>query len=266
MLELPAIFRKFTSQAIHIVAVPCSLLAFMLIYRPFRIDEQLHLGGLSFGVNLTLIACIVLGSTLLMRGLFYLVRRRIDRLTYYFWCLLEITVSALFVGLYIWLMERTATPYFMVVARVYGWLFPVLIFPYVIVALALFLTAQYRAAAEGPEPSRIRFYDECKNLKLTVAADAVLYIAAEENYVHIHYLDGGEVRKSILRASMRSLETLCTSHGLVRCHRSYYLNPNHVQALRKGGEGTIWADLQHTPTPCSLPVSKRYYEAVSAKL
>lgn len=265
MLDLPAIFRKPTSQAIHIAAVPLAFFAFVLIYRPFNLAEQLQLGRFSFGVNLTLIACIIFGSTLLMRTLFYLVRQRIDRLTYYFWCLLEITVSVLFVALYVWLMERCANPYFVVAARAYGWLFPVLIFPYVITAMALFLVERYRLPVQEPdEEQKLRFYDERKNLKLVVTAASVLYIAAKENYVQVVYLDGERVKDYLVRASMRSIEELCTRGGLVRCHRSYYLNPHHVKTLRREKEGVIVAELQTAGH--EVPVTKRYYDALVERL
>lgn len=264
MLDLPSNFRRMTSQAIHVAAIPLSFFAFVLIYHPFDLDSQLQLGRLSFGVNLTLVSCVLLGSTLLMRGLFFLLRKRIDRLTYYFWCLLEITVAAFFVGLYVWLMERTATPYFLVVARVYGWIFPVLIYPYVIIALSLFLVARYREDRTEPLDERIHFYDERKNLKLVVNRQALLYIAAEENYVRIHYREGEELKKVVLRSSMRALEPLCATHGLLRCHRSYFLNPTCVKVLRKGSDGQFVADIEGVVQ--GIPISKRYYESIAHAL
>ena len=261
MLNLPASFRKPTSQAIHVVAVPLAFFAFVLIYRPFNLTEQLQLGRFSFGVNLTLIACIVLGAVLLMRTIFHFVRNRIDRLTYYFWCLLEITVAALFVALYVWLMARLVDPYFVVVARVYGWLFPILIFPYVITAMALFLVDRYRQPlAEPAEDQKMRFYDERKNLKLVVTAASVLYIAAKENYVQVVYLDGERVRDYLVRASMRSIEGLCEECGLKRCHRSFYLNPRHVKTLRREKEGVIVAEMDVAGQ--EVPVTKRYYDSL----
>lgn len=265
MLDLPAIFRKPTSQVVHVVAVPLAFFAFVLIYRPFNLTEHLQLGRFSFGVNLTLIACILFGSTLLMRTLFYAVRRRIDRLTYYFWCLLEMTVSALFAALYVWLMARRVDPYFVVVARVYGWVVPVLIFPYVITAMALFLVERYRLPVQEPvEEQKLRFYDERKNLKLVVTAASVLYIAAKENYVQVVYLDGERVKDYLIRASMRSIEELCSRGGLVRCHRSYYLNPTRVKSLRREKEGVIVAELQTAGH--EVPVTKRYYDALVERL
>ncbi len=265
MLHLPDHFRKKSSQAIHIVAMPLSFFAFMLIYRPFGIVEAMQLGRLSFGVNLTLISCILLGSMALMRGLFHLLRRSIDRLTYLFWCLLEMVVGAFFVALYAWLMEQRVEPYFLVVARSCAWIVPVLIFPYVITTLALFLAAQYRNPALNEETDKLRFYDERRNLKLAVAASAVLYIAAEENYVNIFYVDGDTVRSYLMRTSMRAIEELCSKGGLLRCHRSFYLNPRHVKALRRDRAGQIVAELD-LANQREIPVTKRYYDVVAAAI
>lgn len=264
MLELPTHFRKKSSQAIHIVALPLSFFVFMLIYRPFDIDEKLLLGSFSFGVNLTLVSCIILGSMLLMRPLFYLLSRRIDRLTYAFWCLLEVTVASLFVALYVFLIKPGDHSYFGVVPMVFGWLSSVLIFPYVIISLSLFLVAKYRAAEQPSEEEKMRFYDERKSLKLVVTASSLLYIAAEENYIHLYYLDGERLRDYQLRASMKSIEELCARHGLKRCHRSYYLNPQRVQALRREKEGVIFAQLDVAGR--EVPISKRYYDEVAAAL
>lgn len=265
MSELPLNFRRIASQAIHVVAMPLAFFAFMLIYRPFNVEQTLSLGRFSFGVNLTLIACIIFGSMFIMRSIFYLVRRRIDSLTYFFWCILEMVVTTFFVALYAWLMERTVDPYLLVVSRASGWIFPVLIFPYVIVTLSLYLAALSRSRTEPSEEQRMRFYDERHNLKLVVTAQAVLYIEAEENYVNIHYLDEDKVRNYLIRTSMKAIEEICATHGLLRCHRSYYLNPSRVKVLRKDREGVIMAELD-APQTREIPVTKRYYDAISAAL
>ncbi|MBR5819885.1 MAG: LytTR family transcriptional regulator DNA-binding domain-containing protein [Alistipes sp.] len=259
MLDLPNVFRKPTTQVIHIVAVPLAFFAFVLIYRPFNLTEELRLGSLSFGVNLTLIACVLFGSMLFIRALFYGLRNRINRPVYYFWVLLEATVAALFVALYAWLMARCVDPYFVVVARVYGWLIPILLFPYVIISMALYLTERSDKSAQEPEEEfKMRFYDERKNLKLVVTAASVLYIAARENYVQVVYEEGERVRDYLVRASMRSIESLCEQAGLKRCHRSYYLNPHRVKTLRREKEGVIVAELDVTGQ--EVPVTKRYYD------
>ena len=66
----------------------------------------------------------------------------------------------------------------------------------------------------------------------------------------------------VLRSSMKSIEELCASHSLVRCHRSYIVNPEHVRILRKDSRGLLFADLD-TPEPVSVPVTKTYYDRLA---
>ncbi len=265
MTALPTNFRRKRTQAIHIFAMPLSFFAFMLIYRPFNVEQALSLGRFSFEINLTLISCIIFGSMILVRGLFYALRHRIDTLTYFFWSIFEMVVAVFFVALYAWLMERAVDPYFLVVSRACKWVLPVLIFPYVIVTLALFLANKERQQIDESESAKMRFYDERRNLKLVVATASVLYIAAEENYINIYYQEGEKMRNYLVRASMKSIEELCGAHNLLRCHRSYYINPRHVKVLRKNREGTIFAELD-TVTPCEVPVTKRYYDVISSAI
>ena len=63
---------------------------------------------------------------------------------------------------------------------------------------------------------------------------------------------------------MKALESLCEGKGLVRCHRSYIINPSHVKALSKGKEGLIEAEMDIECPP--IPVSKRMYDDLSSLL
>ena len=81
----------------------------------------------------------------------------------------------------------------------------------------------------------------------------------------IHYLENDRAKEFMLRNSMRSLETIAARHGLVRCHRSYYVNPRHIKVLRRAKEGQIQAEfLQEGLSP--IPVSRQYYDSLSELL
>ena len=108
----------------------------------------------------------------------------------------------------------------------------------------------------------MRFVDSTQRVKLMIASSAVLYIKAEENYVHIRYMEGDRLKEYALRASMKSLEELMHKHGLIRCQRSYYINPQHIKVLRRDKEGMITAEL-NTPQAQPIPVSPRYYEELA---
>jgi len=113
--------------------------------------------------------------------------------------------------------------------------------------------------------SLVKFYDEHKRLKLTIDPAAVISIQADANYVVIRYMDTDRVKEFMLRASMKSVENTVAQHGLVRCHRSYFVNPKYVKLLSKNKDGMITAELLHPEVP-SIPVSKQFYQQLSELL
>ena len=108
----------------------------------------------------------------------------------------------------------------------------------------------------------MRFYDSSHNLKFVINPDSVLYISAEENYIHIFYSDGSKIKSYVLRNSMKAVDELCLSNGLVRCHRSYFVNPSHIKVLRKDREGVVFAVLD-VDDVMDIPVSRKYYNSLS---
>ena len=268
MDEIKEIFRRYAPQTIHIITIPVFFFGFMMIYTPLGAQE--YLGGIKpgYAFHITMMACIIAASEGLTRSLLYIFRRKIGKTQYIFWCMSEMIAAALFMGLYIWLMKRTAIPYFSAVAWSLAAMALTSTYPYVIIAMALILNhrkRQLETAEEGPD-ERIRFYDSRKVLKLVVSVSSIYYIGADENYVNIFYMEeGGKTKKYVLRASMKSIEDICTRNSLVRCHRSYFVNPAHIKILRKAEDGLVFADID-TPEPVSIPVTKRYYDNVAAML
>ena len=137
--------------------------------------------------------------------------------------------------------------------------------PYAILALSIRIYDYNNIKHEPENASRMRFYDVNKNLKFVVTADSILYIGAEENYINIYYTDSGKVKCYVLRSSMRAVDDLCLTNGLVRCHRSYYVNPLHVKVLRKDKDGIVYAELDASDI-MHIPVTKRYYDRLSEML
>ncbi len=266
MKELPKIFRKFGPQILYFAGVPAFFISFVLLYRPFDIDTLLDMGAGLYPFNITMTTCIMLVIMVASRLTFYFMRHRmkLNRGWYIFWCLMEIVVMSHFISLYLWLMYRHTHLFFEILVTVMGKVFAILIFPYLFLGLALELSARSneRAQADDDENSRIRFYDEKQTLKFVVAASAILYIEAEENYVRIYYTDSGKLKNYLLRNSMKNIEELCQYNNIIRCHRSFYINSAHIKVLRKDKEGIIYAELD-MPEAKRIPVTKRYYDQLS---
>lgn len=137
----------------------------------------------------------------------------------------------------------------------------VLVFPYVIIGLSLTIT-DLKKIPEEKADKKIRFMDEKNNIKLVTPVSNVLYISAEENYIHIYYIEKDKLKTFILRNTMQKIEELCKNNGLIRCHRSYYVNKDHIKTLRKEKDNIIIAELDSSEK-FHIPVSKRYYDTLT---
>lgn len=265
MVSIPSVFRRFIPQLFHIIVLPVFFFAFMLIYRAFDIEAFLAYEW--FGVHLTIISCILFLSLLLTRLAFFFIPLRINYALYILWCFAEMLFSSFFVALYIWLVMDKPMPYFDVQATSIQYVFFTLIFPYIILSLSLRIY-DYHKCQSDPEQTavkRMRFYDSHHNLKFVLMPQSVLYISAEENYVGIYYMEGGKVKDYVLRSSMKAIEDLCHDNGLVRCHRSFYINPAHIRILRKDKDGVMYAEMNADDVR-HIPVSKTFYSKLSEAL
>lgn len=262
MSTFPKTFRHFVPQLIQMIVLPIFFFAFMLIYRPDGIDTFLKSD--MYGVHITIMSCIILVSMIITRLIYYFLAHRFNYPLYIFWCLCEVIFTSFFIGLYVWLIRGKDMAYLEVFSTSFQFLSLTLIFPYVIYAQALKI---YDVHVNASDPnndhiSRIRFYDDRHNLKIVLTPSSILYITSEENYVNIFYTENGKLRHYVLRSSMKALEELCQDNGLVRCHRSYYVNPAHIKVLRKDKEGVVFAELNANET-IHIPVTKRYYGHLS---
>lgn len=263
MDKIPAIFGKLSSQLLYLLGIPAFFLCFMLIYQPALATQLLDMEKDMLSFNTTIIMCILLGvmitSRVLMMVLFH--QMRLNWWRYVVWEIAELITMSLFMALYLTLMYKGAYPYFNVVGQSLYALLIICIYPYVIFNLSTAYMAQKEEQATYDD-SLMRFVDSTQRVKLMIASSAVLYVKAEENYVHIRYMEGDRLKEYALRASMKSLEELMHKHGLIRCQRSYYINPQHIKVLRRDKEGMISAEL-NTPQAQPIPVSPRYYEELA---
>lgn len=196
MNDINEIFRKFWPQTVHIVAIPAFFFCFMMIYTPYGAEGYFSDMKLGYPFHLAMLTCIIAASEGLSRSILYIFRRKINRTAYLFWCLMDMVSASLFMGLYIWLMKRTAISYFSAAAWSFGTMALTTVYPYVVIYLALLAhlrKKQAEKAEEGPD-DRIRFYDSRKMLKLVVNVSSIYYISADENYVNIHYIEDGKTK------------------------------------------------------------------------
>lgn len=252
----------------HSFIVPLFSLVFIAFYKPFSIQEMLQMEHATFTFNLTILFSIVFVSVSITRGWLYLLGkyRNVSRPVYAAWCLGEIVVASLFVALYMVLMIREPKSFFDVAGTSLGLMLSTCIYPYAFLWLGLELYGRNKEEQPVSEDrSLIRFHDEYRKLRFVIAPEAVIFIKSEDNYVQIHYTDQGRPKKFILRSSMRALEENLSKHGLVRCHRSYFINPSFIRIVHRDSAGLIVAELK-TDGYESIPISRKYQEEITRLL
>lgn len=267
MKTLARTFYKMPVNTLFIVGVPLFYFLFIFAYNPFGIEHFLEVGA-GYSLNLIIATLIVLGVISLSRMLLFMLRRHIELnwALYVLWCFGEVILTGLFLSIPMGIGWAGVKPYFTVMSLCVLYNAGILVFPLTILSLGVHLYILGQPVGQAPDTKAlIRFHDSEKRLKLVVSAENVLYIEAEDNYVHVVHLDGGRVKDFELRSSMRALEDLLQRNGLVRCHRSFFLNAAHVELLKKDSVGYALAQLDQ-PGVKPIPVSRRYYQTITALL
>lgn len=144
----------------------------------------------------------------------------------------------------------------------------VLLLPYSISYLYFSLNEKSRLLKEEQLQDQVSnnttltFYDDKKELKLSIKKENLLYIESEDNYVNIYYSNKGKVSKYMLRNTLKSLEQEFAPKGIVRCHRSYMINIEQVSLLRKEKGGALFAEFALEQI-IDIPITKTYSEEVT---
>lgn len=260
-----SIILSGASTIMHSLIVPVFVLIFTIYYKPYGVYNLLHMEHASFAFNATLLFCIVLVSISITRGWLYLIGkyREISKPLYLAWSVGEVLVTSLFMSMYIVLMAKEPVSFFELAGSSFVTMLATCIYPYGFLWLGLELYAKNNEEPDKAEDiSLIRFYDEYSKLRFVIAPEAVIFIKSEDNYVQIHYMDKNRPKKFILRSSMRALEEDLGKHGLVRCHRSYFINPAYIRIVHRDTAGLIVAELNQDGYE-SIPISRKYHDSIT---
>jgi len=110
----------------------------------------------------------------------------------------------------------------------------------------------------------VNFYDYNDNLKISIYEDYISYIESADNYVEIHYEMEDKLQSYLLRTSTQKLWGRLADTSLVRCHRSFIVNPGKISLFKDMKDhGAIVVTGQPAK---EIPVSKSYYKDVCLAL
>ncbi|MBR2637415.1 MAG: LytTR family transcriptional regulator [Bacteroidaceae bacterium] len=112
--------------------------------------------------------------------------------------------------------------------------------------------------------SLISFRDERGILQLSVAKENLLYIESADNYICIWYIRNEQLKKQLIRITMKEISKHLADTNIVRCHRSYMVNLDLVKVMRREKEN-LFLELDY-PNIKEIPISKTYGEQVLRRL
>ncbi|MGB0916005.1 MAG: LytR/AlgR family response regulator transcription factor, partial [Flavobacteriales bacterium] len=106
---------------------------------------------------------------------------------------------------------------------------------------------------------QIRLTDSAgKELKLN--SEQIRYAEAMQNYVTVWFVEGNEMKKETLRATVSSIEEQLSDCSVIRCHRSYLVNVNTVEKVSGNAQG-LRLKLSAV-SEFEVPVSRSYIDEI----
>ena len=82
MVEIPNVHRGYMAQLLHVIVLPLFFFTFTLVHKSLGIIDLL--GRDWYGVRITIISCIIFGSILVTRLIYYYLPIRINYSLYVF--------------------------------------------------------------------------------------------------------------------------------------------------------------------------------------
>ena len=244
-------------------------LVFINVYAPFGADSYLQLSGImlflySSFVILTGMLVVVISRVIMYA---YSKTKSLNYWRYVIWVFAEILVMAFVYSIYVKFILADDRDFMLIFNASLKNTSLVILLPYTI--LWLFFSWQdksYKLEALRESPAdqealgMIPFRDEKGTLRLSVHSEDLLYLEAADNYVSVHYMHRDKLQKFMVRNSMKSYEEQFKNSPIIRCHRSYMVNLDRVDIIRKEKDG-LHLVLDSDP-PVSLLVTKTYVGVV----
>jgi len=246
-------------------------LIFINIYSPFNVnywyeitDTQLFF--YSSLIILTGVLVVVISRIIMYH--YYKKGNQLSYLNYGFWILAEIVSMALFYALYELLILHDPRQFSVIFIKAVRNTSLILLLAYAVIWLYLswkdkknkLESLSKSAFLSNKRTVMIPFKDERGTMRLSIKKDDFLYCRGTDNYVTIFYNDMNKLSKSLIRNTLKNIETQLADFPIVRTHRSYIVNLDKVKLIEKAKDGMkIKLDSEHQ---IEIPVSKTYMNEV----
>lgn len=219
---------------------------FLNIFHPFNINEWFK------NVNAPLFAILtffsVAGTAALaltqfaFRSLFRVTLT--TRISFLGWLLVEfffISLAIHIVNTYLLELPFINLPEYLITLK---YTLMVLVLPYFLAILLLFVQEQRIVVEEltikvneSTNNESVSIRDENGKVMLRMPVCNILYCKSEDNYVLIYYKSDNEVKKELIRNSLKKLEQDLNLPNFIRIHRSFMINIQNVGTVLRTSQG-----------------------------
>ena len=278
--KLPKYLLTKQNQTTMVLFVSIFAIIFINIFKPFGSEEWMTKGKFTATQYLlwsTILVTMGMSIVAISRVIMYHYSKKptqnITILSYSLWVVLELLLlSASFTGL------ALITSYggaerdpFEIYKNALSNTFFILFTPYILYIMYLAYqekNAKLRTIMEenigNKSTSFISFHDDRGILQLTVAKENLLYIESADNYISIWYLKNDQLKKQLVRTTLKETSNQLADTSVVRTHRSFMINIDKIKVLRREKEN-LFIELDH-PGLKDIPVSKTYGEELLKRL
>ncbi|MBQ8270233.1 MAG: LytTR family transcriptional regulator [Bacteroidaceae bacterium] len=276
--NVPKYLLEKRKQIIMVLFVSLFAIGFINIFKPFGSINWVHKGMssslyLAWSTILVTIGMFVVAiSRIIMYAYSQKPGKKINNLQYAIWVFVELLLLSGAFTLLAILTETgpTQDPVEIYKNALENTLF-ILCIPYLL--CILFFSYQERSAKLKElmnenigfkSSALISIRDSRGVLQLSVAKENLIYIESADNYICIWYLKNEQLKKQLMRITMKEISEQLADSNIVRCHRSYMVNLDLVKVMRREKEN-LFLELG-VPNVKEIPISKTYGEQVLRRL
>ena len=282
---IPKSMFTYSRQVLTVLAMAVIAVVFIYVFRPFKIYESLDFlvtGNLSQWINSTEDAFFVALSSVVLFAMLLVISSRVilirttqGTLTYrgfLFWCGVEFVIVS--IGITILSASLFHPEYSSILSlflHVLGRTACILFIPYTICVLYMVIVDKAHQLStlkesiandeEALQKAYILLYDEHNEMRLSVKREDLIMIESADNYICVWYLNNEQIKKTMIRNTMKRVAQQLSNCSIQRCHRSYMINMDRVKVLRRDKEGVfIEFGIEGV---FDVPISKTYIDNIT---
>ena len=246
---------------------------FLNIFEPFNISSWFGESNVSLFIIITFFTLAGMAALVVtqfaIRPLFRI--ELTTRASFFFWLLFEFFLLSVVMHLANHVITKHSlsdmTEYFETLKHT----LLVVMLPYSVAILLLYIQEQLQVVEEltlkinrPATVETVNISDENGKVVLSLAPKSILYFKSEDNYTLLYYKVDNQLKKELIRTTLKKLEQELGHPNFIRIHRSYMINSQNLISASKAARG--YQVNMGLASESALPVSATYQQDFEDRL